>query len=114
MEHKCTRVTVTKATIRHMSQPVVSQFQYHRKFTSDPSPVATFHNVSTSHNPPPTSAEVKIEWSYTSTPPTCHSGMDQKTSYLVTFHTSYSVFILFLFHVTQGTILFSLICDKVQ
>jgi len=81
-----------------VSQPAVSQFQYHRKFTSDPSQVAAFHNVSTSHNPLPSSAEVKNEWSYTSTPPTCHNGMDQKSSYRL-LSTSYTVFIL-LFQIT--------------
>jgi hypothetical protein len=34
------RVMTTKATLCHVSQPSVSQSQYHRKFTSDPSQVA--------------------------------------------------------------------------
>ena len=95
----CIRALITKATLYHMSQPAVSQSQYHRKFTSDPSQVATFDNVSTSHNTLPSSAEVKNEWSYTSTTPTCHNGMDQKSSYRLLF-ASYSVLILFLFQMT--------------
>jgi len=59
---------ITKTTVCHVSQPAVSHSQYHRKFTSDPSQVATFHNVSTSHNTLPSSAVVKNEWSYTLRP----------------------------------------------
>jgi hypothetical protein len=85
---------ITKATLPHVSKPAVSKSHYHRQFTSDPSHVATFHNVSTSYNPLPSSAEVKNEWSYTSTPPPCHNGMDQKSSYhLLSTSYSYSFFL---------------------
>jgi len=73
---------ITKATLSRDSASCIT-IHYNRKFTSDPSQVTNFHNGSTSHNPLPSSAEVKNEWSYTSTPPTFENDMDKKTSYLL-------------------------------
>lgn len=104
VEQQCTRVLITKATIYHVPEPVVSTYQYHSKITSAPSQVATSHKDSSSYNTSPSTAEVKNGWSYISTPPICLHNVDRENFLSFTFHIIFSIHYFSFPYMTQGMI----------